>query len=91
MVVPTLVAQLDLPGTVVVGDAMQTQREVRVQVVAAGGDYVWFVKEHQPTLLAEISELFTPPPITPGHAAPAGISRPPARWRKGTGGWTNGC
>ena len=71
VVVPTLLAQLDLQGTVVVGDAMQTQRELSVQVVAAGGDYVWFVKENQPTLLAEISELFTPPPITPGHAAPA--------------------
>lgn len=70
VVVPTLLAQLDLHGTVVVGDAMQTQRELSVQVVDAGGDYVWFVKENQPTLLAEIEELFTPPPITPGHAAP---------------------
>jgi predicted transposase YbfD/YdcC len=68
--VPTLLAQLDLHGTVVVGDAMQTQRALSVQVVEAGGDYVWFVKENQPTLLAEIEELFTPP-ITPGHTAPA--------------------
>jgi predicted transposase YbfD/YdcC len=71
VVVPTLLAQLDLHGTVVVGDAMQTQRDLSVQVVEAGGDYVWFVKENQPSLLAEIEELFTPPPITPGHAAPA--------------------
>ena len=71
VVVPTLLAQIDLHGVVVVGDAMQTQRALSAQVVAAGGDYVWFVKKSQPTLLHEITELFSPPPITPGHAAPA--------------------
>ncbi len=71
VVVPTLLAHLDLQGRVVVGDAMQTQREVSVQIVDAGGDYLWFVKENQPTLLGEIEELFAPPPCTPGHAAPA--------------------
>lgn len=70
VVVPTLLAQLDLRGVVVAGDAMQTQRALSTQIVEAGGDYLWFVKENQPTLLAEITELFTPPPITPGHAAP---------------------
>ena len=70
VVVPTLLAQVDRQGRVVVGDAMQTQRAVSAQIVAAGGDYVWFVKENQPTLLGELTELFTPPPITPGHAAP---------------------
>jgi predicted transposase YbfD/YdcC len=71
VVVPTLLAQVDLQGVVVVGDAMQTQRALSAQVVDAGGDYVWFVKENQPTLLHEITELFRPPPITAGHAAPA--------------------
>jgi predicted transposase YbfD/YdcC len=71
VVVPTLLAQLDLHGTVVVGDAMQTQRAVSAQIVEAGGDYLGFVKDNQPTLLAEIEALFTPPPLTPGHAAPA--------------------
>ena len=70
VVVPTLLAQLDLQGRVVVGDAMQTQRAVSVQIVEAGGDYLWFVKENQPTLLGEIAALVAPPPITPGHAAP---------------------
>ena len=70
VVVPTLLAHLDLQGRVVVGDAMQTQRAVSVQIVEAGGDYLWFVKENQPTLLHEIEELFAPPPITAGHAAP---------------------
>ena len=71
VVVPTLLAHLDLQGRVVVGDAMQTQRALSVQIVEAGGDYLWFVKDNQPTLLDEIVELFAPPPVTPGHAAPA--------------------
>jgi predicted transposase YbfD/YdcC len=71
VVVPTLLAHLDLQGRVVVGDALQTQRALSAQIVAAGGDYLWFVKENQPTLLAEIEELFVPPPIPPGHTAPA--------------------
>lgn len=61
VVVPTLLAQLDLHGVVVTGDAMQAQRALSTQVVEAGGDYLWFVKENQPTLLAEITETFTPP------------------------------
>lgn len=71
VVMPTLLASLDLQGKIVVGDAMQTQRALSAQVIAVGGDYVWFVKQNQPTLLAEIEELFLPPPITPGHSAPA--------------------
>lgn len=71
VVVPTLLACLELDGRVVVGDAMQTQRALSAQIIAQGGDYLWFVKENQPTLLAEIEELFLPPPITPGHSAPA--------------------
>jgi predicted transposase YbfD/YdcC len=70
VVVPTLLAQLDLQGRVVVGDAMQTQRQLSAQIVEAGGDYLWFVKDNQPTLLAEIETLFAAPPITPGHSAP---------------------
>ena len=70
VVMPTLLARLDLHGRVVVGDAMQTQRALSAQVIAAGGDYLWFVKANQPTLLAEIEELFLPPPLSPGHAAP---------------------
>jgi predicted transposase YbfD/YdcC len=70
VVVPTLLAQLELQGRVVVGDALQTQRALSAQVVEAGGDYLWFVKENQPTLLTAIEELFQPPPLTPGHAVP---------------------
>jgi predicted transposase YbfD/YdcC len=66
VVVPTLLAQLDLTGMVVVGDAMQTQRQLSSQIVEAGGDYLWFVKENQPRLNADIERLFTPLPSLPG-------------------------
>lgn len=85
VVVPTLLGQLDLNGVVVVGDAMQTQRALSAQIVEAGGDYLWFVKENQPTLLAEVTELFTPPPITPGHGAPARDFRTERQVEKGHG------
>jgi hypothetical protein len=42
-------------------------------------------KENQPTLLAELTELFTPPPITPGHAAPARDFQTVRRLDKGHG------
>jgi predicted transposase YbfD/YdcC len=66
VVVPTLLAQLQVAGMVVVGDAMQTQRQLSIQIVEAGGDYLWFVKDNQPTLYADIERLFTPVPALPG-------------------------
>jgi predicted transposase YbfD/YdcC len=71
VVVPSLLAQLDLTGMVVVGDAMQTQRDVSIQIVEAGGDYLWFAKDNQPTLRSDIEQLFTPLPALPGTSDPA--------------------
>lgn len=68
--VPQLLAHLDLTGTVVVGDAMQAQRELSIQVVEDGGDYVWFVKENQPTLLADLELLFERPRLAKGWSDP---------------------
>jgi predicted transposase YbfD/YdcC len=67
-VVPHLLASLDLTGMVVTGDALQTQREVSTQIVEAGGDYLWFVKENQPQLHNDLVQLFTPLPALPGTA-----------------------
>lgn len=53
-------AQVDLEGHVVIGDALQTQREVCQQICAAGGAYLLPVKENQPTLLSDLSEAFSP-------------------------------
>ena len=41
---PKLLKQLDLRGKVVMGDALHTQRAVSLQIVAAGGDYIWLAK-----------------------------------------------
>ena len=64
--VPQLLAHLDLTGTVVVGDAMQAQRELSIQVVEDGGDYVWFVKENQPSLHSDLELLFERPRLAKG-------------------------
>lgn len=66
VVVPTLLAQLDVTGVVVTGDAMQTQRVLSTQIVEAGGDYLWFVKDNQPTLHQDIERLFAPEVLAPG-------------------------
>ncbi len=57
---PKVLASLDLRGKIVVGDAMQTQRELSVQIVAAGGDYIWLAKDNQPTLRSDIEQWFAP-------------------------------
>jgi predicted transposase YbfD/YdcC len=61
---PRLLKSLDLRGKVVTGDAMFAQRELSRQVVEAGADYVWTVKDNQANLRAEIAALFE---IEEGH------------------------
>lgn len=56
---PELLKCLDLRGKVVAGDAIHTQRALSIQILDAGGDYLWFVKDNQPTLRADIEQLFT--------------------------------
>ncbi len=67
---PKVVAQLDLQGMVVTGDAMQAQRTLSVEVVGRGGDWLWFVKENQPDLYTDLVLLFGPEPVAPGCSAP---------------------
>lgn len=57
---------LDLQGKIVTADALHTQRELSVAVVAAGADYVWAAKDNQPTLHREIAQLFQPETCLPG-------------------------
>jgi predicted transposase YbfD/YdcC len=57
-VAPQLLAYLDLRGKVVAADAMHTQRSLSVQILEAGGDYLWLAKDNQPTLREEIEALF---------------------------------
>jgi predicted transposase YbfD/YdcC len=68
---PQLLRQVDLRGKVVMGDAMHTQAALSAQIVAAEGDFVWLVKDNQPTLREEIALLFAPAtPTVLGNVLP---------------------
>lgn len=67
---PKLLQQLDLRGRVVSGDAMFTQRTLSVEIMAQGGDYLWFVKENQPRLLSDVAQFFVPPRKAKGWHTP---------------------
>jgi predicted transposase YbfD/YdcC len=69
---PRVLGALDLRHTLVLADAMHTQRSASSQIVEASGDYIWLVKENQPTLYATIELLFAAPSqdiTTPGFGA----------------------
>jgi predicted transposase YbfD/YdcC len=55
---PQLLAQVPLSGAIVLGDAMQTQRELSRQIVQAGGDFIWKVKGNQARTEWAIEKLF---------------------------------
>jgi predicted transposase YbfD/YdcC len=57
----TVLHEVDLQGKVVVGDALHAQRDLSEQVVKAGGDYLWTIKENQPNPYQAIELLFTTP------------------------------
>jgi predicted transposase YbfD/YdcC len=59
---------LDLRGKVVTGDALLTQRELSAQIVAAEGDFIWFVKDNQPELRQDIEALFATEACVPGFS-----------------------
>jgi predicted transposase YbfD/YdcC len=52
-----LLEQVDLKNRVVCGDAMHAQRELSVQIMAAGGDYLWFLKDNRPTTLGDVQQV----------------------------------
>ncbi len=65
---PRLLQTLDLRGKVVIGDAMHTQREISIEIVRAGGEYLWTAKGNQAEVQETITQLFEPEPVTPGFA-----------------------
>jgi predicted transposase YbfD/YdcC len=67
---PGLLRSVDLRGKVVTGDAIFAQRDLSRQIVRAGGDYLWLVKDNQPSLRAQLEEWFTT-----GRAALSGTAR----------------
>jgi predicted transposase YbfD/YdcC len=66
---PQVLASLDLRGKIVMGDAMQTQRELSVQINEAEGDYIWLVKNNQPQLHSDIEQWFAPETHVKGFSA----------------------
>jgi predicted transposase YbfD/YdcC len=66
---PRVLKCLDLRGKIVTGDAMFAQRELSIQIGAAGGDYVWTVKENQTQLRQDIALLFQPEQTVKGFSA----------------------
>jgi predicted transposase YbfD/YdcC len=61
--------QLDLSGVVVTGDAMFVQRSLSTQIVEAGGDYFFWVKDNQPSLHSDLELLFDQECLAAGWAA----------------------
>ncbi len=59
---------LDLRGKVITGDALLAQRELSVQIVQAGGEYIWIIKDNQPETLRDLERLFAPEPCTRGFS-----------------------
>jgi predicted transposase YbfD/YdcC len=70
VVAPKLLECLDLRNKVVIGDAMQTQRKLSIQIVAAEGDFVWVVKDNQANTRKAIEQLFAPERPHPGFGCP---------------------
>lgn len=66
VVAPQALAGLDLRGKIVVADALHTQHGLSAQIVQAGGDYCWTVKDNQPKLREAIERFFEPEVETPG-------------------------
>ena len=68
-IAPRVLKNLDLRQKVVIGDAMYTQRALSIQIVSAGGDYVWLVKDNQQRLRWDLEKLFEANEPIPGLAS----------------------
>lgn len=56
--IPELLKMLDVKKAVVTIDAMGCQKEIAAQIKEQGGDYLLNLKDNQPTLHAEVNEIF---------------------------------
>jgi predicted transposase YbfD/YdcC len=66
VVAPQVLEKINLTGKIISADAMHTQRGFSAQIVNAGGDYIFPVKENQPRLYQDIQQLFAPEHPKPG-------------------------
>ena len=60
VVAPQILEKVNLTGAIIIGDAMHTQRGISSQIVEAGGDFIWTVKDNQPRTRWAIEKIFTP-------------------------------
>ena len=68
---PKLLKDLVLQGKIVIGDAIHAQRKLCGQIGRQDGEYLFVVKENQPTLHRELVDLFRSPsaPLLPAARA----------------------
>jgi predicted transposase YbfD/YdcC len=66
---PELLKLLDLQEKLVTTDAMGCQKDIAQTIVAGGGAYILAVKDHQPTLHAEIQAAFATAPPPPARSS----------------------
>lgn len=62
---------LDLRGKIITGDALLAQRELSLQIIQAGGEYVWIIKDNQAETRQDIERLFAPEPVVKGFSPAA--------------------
>lgn len=58
VIAPKIVSQVPLAGTIIVADAMHTQKALSNQLVEGGADFVWTVKDNQSRTRWAIEKLF---------------------------------
>lgn len=56
---PRVLQHLDLSGAIVIADAMHAQRQISVQIVESGGDFIWTIKGNQARTQWAIQRLFS--------------------------------
>jgi predicted transposase YbfD/YdcC len=60
VIAPQIVEKVNLTVAIIIGDAMHTQRGISSQIVEAGGDFIWTVKDNQPRTRWAIEKIFSP-------------------------------
>lgn len=63
-----LLKTLDLRGKIITGDALLAQRDLSLQIVEAGGEYLWIIKDNQPETAEALVRLFAPEPVVKGFS-----------------------
>jgi predicted transposase YbfD/YdcC len=56
--IPRLLNMLDIKNSIVTIDAMGCQKEIALQIIEQGADYVLALKENQPSLYQDIKSIF---------------------------------